>query len=123
MGRSVEGLRLRRKIVNLRGSGLAARRLQHGLRRDATATFKQAQGIESLETHGFEFLAERGVGGSGEFVGGLFGDSEGVTDFGVALAIADAFGHEAEAVNSPLAESKCRAAWASASWVASSISA
>ena len=88
---------MRRKIVNLRGRRLEARRLQHGLRRDAAATFKKTQGIEALEAHGFEFLAKRGDGGSGEIVGGLFGDAECLADFAVALAITDSSGHAAEA--------------------------
>ena len=42
LGRSLEGLRLRGEIVNLSGRRLEARRLQHGLRRDAAATFQEA---------------------------------------------------------------------------------
>jgi len=80
---------LRREIVNL-GGRLAAGRLQHGLRRDAAATFEETEGVDPGEAHGFEFLAERGDGGVGEFVGGLFGDAEGGADLAVAFPIADA---------------------------------
>jgi hypothetical protein len=87
-------LRTRWKIVNLGSGRLVARRLQHGLRQDATATFtlQQPEGVEAGEAHGFEFIPKGGDGGVGEFVGGLFGNAERSTDFAVALSIADAFG-------------------------------
>lgn len=67
-----------------------------GWRQDAAATFEKTQSVEALETHGGELFAEGGDGGSGKLVGGLFGNAERCTDFAVALAIADAFGHESE---------------------------
>lgn len=91
MGRSVEGFRLRRKIVNLRRKRSEARHLRNGLRRDATDTFQKTEGVESLEAHGFEFFAEAGDGNFGEFVGGLFGNAKDGSDFAVGLAIPDAF--------------------------------
>ena len=48
-------------------------------------------GVNRGNTHGFEIFAEGGDGGSGEFVGGLFGDAQRGTYFAVALAITDAF--------------------------------
>jgi hypothetical protein len=47
--------RLRRKIVNLEGGRLVARRPQHGLRRDATATFC---GVAALEDVGAEAVED-----------------------------------------------------------------
>jgi hypothetical protein len=73
------------EIVNLRGRRLKAGWFQHGLRRDPTATFQEPQGVKTLEAHGFKFFAKGGDGGSGKFVGGLFGDAEGSADFGVTL--------------------------------------
>ena len=50
-----------------------------------------------MEPHGGEFFAEGGDGGSGDFVGGLFGNAEGCADLAVGFAVTDAFGDFAEA--------------------------
>jgi hypothetical protein len=89
----------------------------------AAATFQETEGIDAVESHGGEFFAEGGDGGSGELVGGLFGDTKGCADLAVGFAVTDAFGDFAEAVKSPLSGSKRRAALARASCAASSISA
>ncbi len=83
--------------VNLGRGWLVAGRHENGLRRDAAATFQEADGIDAVVAHGGEVIAEGGEGGVGEFVGGLFRDAEGCADFGVRFTIAYAFGDEAEA--------------------------
>jgi hypothetical protein len=96
MGVLLRGLRLRAGFVNL-GKGLEEGLLWNGLRRDAAATFEKAECVDAVESHSGEFFAECGDGGTGELVGGLFGNAEGCADLGIGFAVADAFGDFAEA--------------------------
>ena len=50
------------------GGRREAGRLLNGLRRDAAATFQEAEGIYARKAHGFEFLTESGDGGTGEIL-------------------------------------------------------
>jgi hypothetical protein len=77
---------LRRKIVNLRRSGLEF--LGAGL--------EEAKGVDPPEAHDFELFLEGGNGRACKFMGGLLGITQGGADFTVGLAVTDALGHEAE---------------------------
>jgi len=68
---------MRRGNVNIGSGWLVAGRHEHGLRRDAAATFQEADGVDAVVAHGGEVIAEGGEGGVGELVRGLFGDAEG----------------------------------------------